>query len=83
MIDIDAIVEQHDSKYINGTTRRDHDDEELGCSEINPLTHWDEVLEASSMTQEDYDRQSDAIVQMQREYWRDLQTYRQTGEWPL
>lgn len=62
------------------------DDDDLGeidKEQSYALTHWDEVLSANNMTQEDYDRQCDELIQMQRDYRRELQIYRETGEWPL
>lgn len=81
----DRLREMSDDAAFYG--RRATDDDgytgEIDKEHSYALTHWDEVLAANGMTQEDYDRQADEIVQMQRDYWRDLQIYRQTGEWPL
>ena len=44
---------------------------------------WKRCLQASGLTEEQYLRQCDEIVQMQLDYQRDLQIYRETGEWPL
>lgn len=65
------------------TYERDEDLGEIDKEQSYALTHWDEVLSANNMTQEDYDRQCAEIIQMQRDYRRDLQIYRETGEWPL
>lgn len=77
----DTLRDMSDDALFYGRHR--DDDKDLGCSEINPLTHWDEVLAASNMTQEDYDRQCDDLIQMERDYRRDLKIYRETGVWPL
>lgn len=56
------------------------DDDDLGeidKEQSYALTHWDEVLSANNMTQEDYDRQCAEIIQMQRE---DLELKRQEDE---
>lgn len=89
MYNEDRLREMSDDAAFYGRHKADDDSEELGCHEINPLTHWDEVLAANGMTQEEYDRQSDEIVQMQRDDWKRKQLEaearrirRETGYWP-
>ena len=43
----------------------------------------DDWLKLQGLTAEQYERQCDELIQMHRDYRRDLQIYRQTGEWPL
>ena len=63
-----------------------YDDEpDVDCGDGNPTLSLskDDWLKLQGTTAEQYDRQCDELIQMQRDYWRDLQIYRQTGEWPL
>lgn len=85
----DTLRDMSDDALFYGRHR--DDDKDLGCSDYDPYSeeNWAKRLELSGMTQEDYDRQCDDLIQMHRDDWKRKQLEaearrirRETGYYP-